>query len=87
MAPLITGDTIHASLRLHNETHIQILEEYENEMLQSNTFTKNIGGQLGIYEHCVFQTTTCTLFSEPQHSSLNGLVQRTLIKLSQKQKK
>lgn len=42
-----------------------------------------------------FMNTVCSkplhahsfhLFSEPQHSSLNGLVQRTLKKLSQKQK-
>lgn len=80
---------MHASLRLQNETFTQSLE-YKNEILQSNTFTKHIGGQLGIDEHCVFQTTASTLFSpfsEPQHSSSNGLVQRTSMKLSQKQKK
>lgn len=53
---------MHASLRLQNETFTQSLE-YENEILQSNTFKKHIGGQLGIDEHCVFQTTASTLFS------------------------
>lgn len=80
---------MHASLRLQNETFTQSLE-YKNEILQSNTFTKHIGGQLGIDEHCVFQTTASTLFSPFLRTTtfiINGLVQRTSMKLSQKQKK
>lgn len=80
---------MHASLRLQNETFTQSLE-YENEILQSNTFT-NI-----LVVNWALMNTVCSkplhphsfhLFSEPQHSSSNGLVQRTSMKLSQKQKK
>lgn len=61
---------MHASLRLQNETFTQSLE-YENEILQSNTFTKHIGGQLGIDEHCVPNHCIHTLFTFSQNHNIH----------------